>query len=158
MYLQKVISIKIRRKKIIFCWRLEGHWGNRAGSEARPEVSQRFNDPDPYQNVTDPEHWLLGMWIVPVPCVNGRRAPCPGFPGYHLRTPHLVTPTNIIIDTSSDPDATFHVTSDPSPDPRPNPKIRPSKNEQISLNRAATGFKASQRFSQEVKYLYVVKD
>jgi hypothetical protein len=76
------------------------------------------------------------MWIVPVPCVNGRRAPCPGYPGYHLRTPHLVTPINIIY-ASSDPDATFHIISDPSPDPDPKPKVRPSKKGQISHNRAA---------------------
>jgi hypothetical protein len=55
MYLQKVISRKTF-KILVSCWRFEGRVPvtKTAGS-----VSQRYGsaDPDPYQNVTDPQHW-----------------------------------------------------------------------------------------------------
>jgi hypothetical protein len=59
MYLQKGISIKIR-KKIFFASRrsLKKRAGFGAGS-----VSQRYGfedlHPDPYQNVIDPERWIF---------------------------------------------------------------------------------------------------
>ncbi len=42
MYLQEVISKK-RKKKLIFCWRLEGHW-------------RKYQDPDP-----NPDQFVRGM-------------------------------------------------------------------------------------------------
>jgi hypothetical protein len=66
MCLQKGISIKTKTKKKKMSLAFEGH-SKRAGSEhgAGSEAgsgagtgSQRYGfvDPDPYQNVTDPEH------------------------------------------------------------------------------------------------------
>jgi hypothetical protein len=51
---QKVIS-KIIKKNFFIC-RLEGSLTKITGSGS---VSQRYGsaDPDPYQNVTDPQHW-----------------------------------------------------------------------------------------------------
>jgi hypothetical protein len=46
MYLQKVIS----KKNLIFCCLLEGHWRKLQDPES---------DPDPYQNVTDLQHFHL---------------------------------------------------------------------------------------------------
>ncbi len=43
MYFQKGTIKKLI--KIIFCWQFEGHW-------------RKEKDPDPYQNVTFPEHWF----------------------------------------------------------------------------------------------------
>ncbi len=60
--------LEVTRKKIIFCWHLEGHWQKRVGSRAESgagfgSVSHRcgYEDPhpNPYQNVTDPEHWYI---------------------------------------------------------------------------------------------------
>ncbi len=50
----------LREKKIIFCWHLEGHW--RKEQDPDPHQLVEGTDPririrDPYQNVTDPEHW-----------------------------------------------------------------------------------------------------
>ncbi len=59
MYLQKGIGIKIRDKKNLFCWQLEGHHCKEQDPEPNPDaVSQRYGseDPDPYQNVTYPEN------------------------------------------------------------------------------------------------------
>ncbi len=47
-------------KKIILCWHLESHLTKRAGSGSGSEFFCQVygsKDPDPYQNVTDPEHW-----------------------------------------------------------------------------------------------------
>jgi hypothetical protein len=67
MYLQKVI----RRKtffKLVFCWRLENMKIAGSGSESGSGsgfISQRHGsldpgwDPDPHQNVMDPEHCKL---------------------------------------------------------------------------------------------------
>jgi hypothetical protein len=65
MYLQKVISRKKFIKKISFLlasWRsmtkIAGSW-SKSGSGSG-SISQRHGsaDPDPHQNVMDPEHWL----------------------------------------------------------------------------------------------------
>ncbi len=63
MYLQKVIS-KQTSKKHIFSWHLVSQWQkNRSGSgqwygSANP-------DPNPYENVTDPEHLPWSMKLYP---------------------------------------------------------------------------------------------
>ncbi len=43
---------------MIFCWCREGHWLKMQDTEPDPDTLVRSADPDPYQNVTDPEHWL----------------------------------------------------------------------------------------------------
>ncbi len=124
MYLQKVIR-KTRRNFFVVDFLKITDEKSRIQTES---VSQRygFDDPATYPKCQGSGTLTIrDVDIVPVPCGNGRRAPCPGFPGYHLRTPHLVTPINIT-DDSSDPDPTFHVISEPSPDPGPRPKLRPS--------------------------------
>ncbi len=63
MYLQKVISKKLF-KKLVFCWHLGKVNDEKAGSgSASGSISQRHGsadpdlDPDPPQNVMDPQHW-----------------------------------------------------------------------------------------------------
>ncbi len=52
MYLQKVYKqINLGEKKY-FCWHLERHWRKEQDLEQDP-------DPDPYQNVADPQHWFF---------------------------------------------------------------------------------------------------
>ncbi len=69
MYIKKVIRKKFRWK-LIFCWHLESYWRKKAGSGSQSwSESQSWSrdesqwyvsaDPDPYQNVTDPQHWFL---------------------------------------------------------------------------------------------------
>ncbi len=48
---------KSLEKKNNFCLRLEGHW--RKEQDPHPLVTSM----DPYQNVTDPEHCLTGLWL-----------------------------------------------------------------------------------------------
>jgi hypothetical protein len=59
-YLRKIMYNK--HKKAFFSCHLEGHWRKYQDLEPDPEseyVSQRYGaaDPDPSQNVTDPQHW-----------------------------------------------------------------------------------------------------
>ncbi len=57
--------------KIIFCWRLEGHWRKEQDLEPGKagSVSQwcGSEDPDPHQNVTDPEHRCEGFNLIAEP-------------------------------------------------------------------------------------------
>jgi hypothetical protein len=56
MYLQKVISKKTLKKTNFLqasCWLLTKKEGSRSGSQRRGSADP---DPDPYQNVTDPQH------------------------------------------------------------------------------------------------------
>ncbi len=67
MLFQKVIRKKNCVKKLFFCWHLEGLWrieknldlGSGSGSESG-SISQRHGsaDPDPPQNVMDPQHCI----------------------------------------------------------------------------------------------------
>ncbi len=52
--------------KLVFCWRLVGQWRKRAGSGSESgsgSISQRHGsaDPDPHQNVMDPELCVKSM-------------------------------------------------------------------------------------------------
>jgi hypothetical protein len=47
-------TTKKLKLKVIFCWHLEGH----CRKEQDSDLVVRGPDPDPYQNVTDPEHWF----------------------------------------------------------------------------------------------------
>jgi hypothetical protein len=51
MYLQKEIS-----KRIIFCWRVEGHCRKEQDAELDEDLLVRGTDPDSYLNDTDPDH------------------------------------------------------------------------------------------------------
>ncbi len=65
MYLQKVISKKILLKKLVFCSHLEGQWRKWHDPDSGSgSISQRHGsaDPDPLQNVMDPEHWIFPSW------------------------------------------------------------------------------------------------
>jgi hypothetical protein len=55
MYLQKVISRKT------FCWRLEGHSMTKTAGSGSESIWRRHGsaDPDPHQNVMDPQHCCL---------------------------------------------------------------------------------------------------
>ncbi len=55
LYIRKVKSRKMQ-KKIVFCWRIEGQ----GRKQQDPDPLVRGPDPDPYQNVTDPQHCSLG--------------------------------------------------------------------------------------------------
>ncbi len=57
MYLQKVLSRKNCVKKLFFCWHLEGQ-----------SRKQQDPDPDPHQNVMDPQHWLQGGTYLTTVC------------------------------------------------------------------------------------------
>jgi hypothetical protein len=46
MYRKK--AAKTIRKKLVFCWHLGSYWRK-----------EQDPDSDPYQNITDPEHWFL---------------------------------------------------------------------------------------------------
>jgi hypothetical protein len=53
------------REKIIFFCRLEGHRRKEQDPDPDPLVKSMVPgsenpDPDPYQNVTDPDHWFKG--------------------------------------------------------------------------------------------------
>ncbi len=56
MYLQKVISRKTWRSMTKIAGSGSGSISQRHGSE----------DPDPHQNVMDPEHWFVGLTLFPV--------------------------------------------------------------------------------------------
>jgi len=62
MYLQKVISKNTRLFFVRALRSLTKRTGPRDGSGS---VSQRYGytDPDPYQNVTDPNHWSADRHI-----------------------------------------------------------------------------------------------
>jgi hypothetical protein len=55
-------------KKNIFCWRLEGHWRKEQDPDPDPDpvVRSADLDPDPYQDVTDPEHWSPQFSFIPL--------------------------------------------------------------------------------------------
>jgi hypothetical protein len=65
MYLQKGISIKTFRQKKLFLLVSSGVRSGNGSASASRSVSHKYGfenpDPnlDPYQNVTDPEHWFL---------------------------------------------------------------------------------------------------
>jgi hypothetical protein len=62
MYLQKVISKKL--EKIWFVGVLKVTDEKRSGIGS---VNQRYEfvDPDPYKNITDPDHWFKGTVLAP---------------------------------------------------------------------------------------------
>ncbi len=60
MYIQ-IDNHKNLGMKIIFCWHLEGQLTKRAGSVRQMYGSE---DPDPYQNVADPDIYTAIPYII----------------------------------------------------------------------------------------------
>jgi hypothetical protein len=55
---------------MIFSCHLEGHWRKYQDPEPDPDPLVKGRDPDPYQNVMDPQHWFphkLGNKVKPPP-------------------------------------------------------------------------------------------
>jgi hypothetical protein len=55
MYLQKVITKKTK-KKIIFCWRLEGHWRKQQNPDPDPDRDPLVRDMDPWIRIRTKIH------------------------------------------------------------------------------------------------------
>ncbi len=93
-----------RPASVIFCW----HLGSRSQKEQDPDPqpSYIFKDPDPYQNVTDPENWSIiqRLFLLTYTGVSN------SVTGSGLK---------LVSDSDLDPDPAQNLDADPDPDPDP---------------------------------------